>query len=295
MSASGMRSNRKFQVSNGYLFEFSQLARVLNHLLGHRSSAKIRREELEESTGLSNRQLESLVSIGCAVGLIVPGRQTLTPTGALIATHDGFLEAKGTLEWCHYRGAGNYHNLIWYEIFNTILPGGTRLTQDGWVALFRNNLSGQYTDRTIGKHLYEEVRFVVDAYVERHFGRLSLLHRDSRGVLYRRRYIDVDPLIAAAMLYDVGDSNQTKLLQLNDVLNKNGHAGYLFGMDDTTVRKIAENLDESGWVRYESTHNLDQIRLKPGYDAVAFLSAYYEGRGPSSVPESTSTEGMSNG
>ena len=34
----------------------------------------------------------------------------------------------------------------------------------------------------------------------------------------------------------------------------------------------------SGLLRYETTHNLDQIRLKPSFSAYEFLSAHFEGR-----------------
>ena len=67
-----MPPKRKFQVCNGYLLEFDQLARVLNFMTENRSIKRVYRKELEENTGLSNRQLESLVSIGSALGLIQP-------------------------------------------------------------------------------------------------------------------------------------------------------------------------------------------------------------------------------
>jgi hypothetical protein len=72
---------RKLQVSNGYLLEFDQLSRVLHFLLEHRDAKKISRKVLQEDTGLADRQVESLVSMGSAMGLIKPGLQVLTPAG----------------------------------------------------------------------------------------------------------------------------------------------------------------------------------------------------------------------
>jgi hypothetical protein len=138
-----MASNRKLQLSNGYLFEFEQLSRVLHFLAAHPAEKRIFRKDIQENTGLSNRQIESVVSIGCALGLIKPGLQTLTQTGALIAAHDIFLERIGTLQWCHYQGAGHYRNLVWFEIFNHILPAEQATTESGWLASLRNSLSGQ--------------------------------------------------------------------------------------------------------------------------------------------------------
>jgi hypothetical protein len=132
-----MTIKRKFQVSNGYLLEFDQLARVLNYLKENPSAKKVKRKELQENTGLSDRQLESLISIGSAMGLIQPRKQTLSPIGKVISENDIFIEAKGTLEWCHYVGSGSYRNLIWYEVFNNILPSGQSMDQDAWLKHFR--------------------------------------------------------------------------------------------------------------------------------------------------------------
>jgi len=48
-------TRRKFQVSNGYLLEFDQLARILHFLLENRQAKKINRKVLQEDTGLADR------------------------------------------------------------------------------------------------------------------------------------------------------------------------------------------------------------------------------------------------
>ena len=279
-----MPLKRKFQVCNGYLLEFDQLARVLNFMTENPSIKRVYRKELEENTGLSNRQLESLVSVGSAMGLIQRGEQTLSPVGTLISKHDIFIEAKGTLEWCHYSGAGSFQNLLWYEIFNNLLPNGEPMAQEGWMEHLRDAFAGQYTDRTIGKHLREEVRFVVDAYLNRNFKKLELLHQTSDGRLYVRRYITADPLVFSSILYDYANKRESNLLQVVALTERPGSPGRLFAMDDPTIRKVVEQLHEKGWVRYEGTHNLDQIRLREGFTALEFLKAYYEDREPCPEP-----------
>jgi len=275
-----MPPKRKFQVCNGYLLEFDQLARVLNFMTENPSIKKVYRKELEENTGLSNRQLESLVSVGSAMGLIQRGKQTLSPVGTLIAKYDIFIEAKGTLEWCHYSGAGSFQNLLWYEIFNKLLPDEQPMTREDWLRHFREALSDEYTDKTLSKHLQQEVRFVLDAYINRNFNKLELLHQTSDGRLYARRYINVDPLVFSSILYDYADKRETKLLQVMALTERPGSPGRLFAMDDPTLRKVVEQLHEKGWVRYEGTHNLDQLRLREGFTALEFLKAYYEDREP---------------
>ncbi len=110
-----MTEKRKLQVCNGYLLEFEQMARLLSCLAEKTTARRIRRDALAGETGLADRQIESLISIGSAMGLIQPMTQVLTPVGRLICHHDVFMEAQGTLEWCHYKAAGNPRNLVWFE------------------------------------------------------------------------------------------------------------------------------------------------------------------------------------
>jgi len=275
-----MSTKRKLQVCNGYLLEFDQLARVLNFLAEKQPTKKILRSELIENTGLAERQIESLVSIGCAMGLILSGKQILSPVGRIVARHDVFIEMQGSLEWCHYTGAGTYKNLIWFDIFNNILPTFKSITKDKLSEKLREIYADQYTKRTIGKHLQQEVRFVLDAYLDRNFKRIEILHTTSDDMIYQRRHANVEPLIFAAILYDYAEEQQTKLLQISDLIQNPGAPGLLFGLDRESLRQIIEGLHEKGWIRYESTHNLDQIRLRSDFNSLEFLTAYYESREP---------------
>ena len=274
------RSRRKLQVSNNYLLEFDQLARVLNFLLEQKESKRIKRKVLKENTGLANRQVEGLVSMGTAMGLIKPNVQILTPIGLIIATHDIFLENIGTLEWCHYKAAGAYQNLIWFETFNHLLPQESAITQEEWQKYFQNKLRGQYTDKTIKDHVPKEIRFIIDAYLERNFKKLELLHRSSDERLYRRRYISFTPLVLTAIIYDYCAANGAQLFQVSELAVTPGSPAMVFGLDAALFRQQVERLHDRGWLRYETTHNLDQIRLKPGFSAIDFLTAHFESREP---------------
>jgi len=274
-------TKRKFQVSNGYLLEFDQLARILHFLLEHRDIKKIKRKALQEDTGLADRQVESLVSMGAAMGLIRPGSQVLTPVGLLIAEQDIFIEKRGSLEWCHYIGAGSFRNLIWFEIFNSLLAAASPMTQEELNEWIRGDLDGKYSKRTIGKGLYEEVRFVIDAYMERNFSKLELLRRSHDERFYCRRYTRFTPLVLSAMVYDFCVTKKTYLSQINEIAIMPGSPAVIFGLDVNLFRQQIEGLHDRGWLRYETTHNLDQIRLKPGFSALEFLTAYFENREPS--------------
>ena len=279
-TSSTKRIRRKFQVSNGYLLEFDQLARILHFMLENKGAKKINRKVLLEDTGLADRQIESLVSMGAAIGLIRPGNQVLTATGLLIAEHDIFLENRGALEWCHYVGAGSIRNLVWFDVFNNLLPSTSSMAQSELTEALRNALGGQYTKRTIGKHLYEEVRFVIDAYMERNFNKLEILHISADDQLYRRRYTRFAPLVLSAMIYDFCATEETHLSQVGEMAVTPGSPAVVFGLDAASFRQQIEGLHDRGWLRYETTHNLDQIRLKPGFSALEFLTAHFEDRKP---------------
>lgn len=273
-------SRRKFQVSNGYLLEFDQLSRVLHFLFENREAKKISRKVLQENTGLADRQLASLVSMGAAMGLIRPGLQILSPAGLLIAEHDIFIEKKASLEWCHYTGAGSYQNLIWFEIFNHLIPSNKNMPQADWSNCLREKLAGQYSGRTIKKSLREEVHFVVDAYTEQNLRKLELLQKAPDERLYIRRYTNFTPLVFSAMLYDFGADKGSQLLQVDELAVMPGSPALLFGLDTATLRQQVEGLHERGWLRYETTHNLDQVRLKSSFSALEFLTAHFEVREP---------------
>jgi hypothetical protein len=269
-------ASRKFQICNGYLLEFEQLARVLQALGRHEDKGKVSRDDLVEETGLAKRQVESLVSVAAAMGLLRPGSQKLTPEGRIICEHDVFIEARGTLEWCHYAGAGNHRNLIWYELFNSILPKETAMPLEDLTSYLRTMLAEKYTENTLKKHLREEVRFVADAYLVRNFRRIGVLHQATDGRLYQRRTTELIPEVLAAMIYDFGRRMLAEVIQIEELLTHAGSPGVLFALERQVLREMVEILHRKGWVHYEFTHNLDQVRLGKECASSTFLTSYYE-------------------
>jgi len=271
---------RKLQVSRSHLFEFNHFSRILSFLYENRSTKRISRDLLIENSGLPDGQVASLISIGTAMGLIQTRTQTLTPIGLIIAEHDIFLEGQGTLEWCHYKGTGSYKNFLWFEVFNHILAEEPAMTQAELQKYFKKKLKGRYSDKTINDHVPKEIRFIVDAYTKRNFNKLEILHISTDDQLYRRRYTSFNPLVLTAMIYDFCTANEAKLSQVGEMAVTPGSPGMVFGLDVASFRQQIEGLHERGWLRYETTHNLDQIRLKPGFSALEFLTAHFEDREP---------------
>ena len=271
---------RKLKVANGYLLEFDNMSRVLSAIWEKRSQNRINRAILVESTGLPDRQVECLVSMASAMGLLRPIVQTPTSVGSLVSVHDVFFERQGTLEWCHYRGAGSVRNLVWFDIFNRLVRESEPQTHLQWDAWFRTELAGQYSDRTLRKALHEEVHFVTDAYLEQKLKALGIIELGDGDVIVPQRHRQIEHLVFAAMLYDFIESHDGRTFEITELTRLPGSPAVVFGLDSDSVRTLVEALHMEGLVRYETTHNLDQIRLIPGYRSGEFLHAYFEGRRP---------------
>ena len=99
-----------------------------------------------------------------------------------------------------------------------------------------------------------------------------------------------EPLVLCAMLYDFGDRTNSRLLQLRTLPDTPGSPARVFNIDSSLLRQLIEELHQHGWVRYEGTHNLDQIRLLPGYDSLSFLAAYFNESEPVKAAASASQE-----
>jgi hypothetical protein len=271
---------RKLQVSNGYNLDPAQLARLLTFIGSKPDSRKISSAALIEGSGLSARQVENLVSIGSAMGLITPRTQLFTPLGQLVAHHDIFLDSLTTLEFCHFLAAGNIRHLAWYEIFNDMLPTQPPMTQPEWCAWLRKKLAGQYSERSLVKHLAHEVRFLLDAYLVRNFKKLNLFTEGTERTYAIQRYTALQPLSLAAIIYAIGARNGASVLPFAELHSQPGSPGRVFALDAGALRPMVETLHQREWLRFEVRHGLDQIRLIEGFEPLEFIAAAYENRAP---------------
>jgi hypothetical protein len=282
---------RKLQVSNGYDLAFEQLAQILNALSGRPDLKRVPRAFLVEQTGLAERQIGSLVSIGCAIGMFRSTTGVLTEFGRLVAEHDIFFEMAGTLEFCHYTAAGDLRNLVWFDTFNEllrVLPNGD---VEEWKEFFRSKYADEYSKKSMQKHVRVEVRFLVDAYLNRNLRKLELIVEGSDGKLQPRRYANPELLVFAAMIYDYAERSSRRVWEVEELVAAAGGPAVLFRMDTDTFRQNVERLHERGYVRLEARHNLDQMRLRDDFQALCFLEAYYQEREPSPVESKVERQG----
>lgn len=271
---------RKLQISNGHYLEFDQLARLIFTINNTDAGNKVSMSILAQETGLPIRQVRNRISVGRALGIFTEKRLALTRFGILIAKHDNFFESRGTLEYLHYLAASEFRNLLWFELFNSLVLKPTPLNYKEWLEYFRAILVEQYSKHTLANHLNNEVRFLIQAYTESSLAKLEIIYQDAEDRLCTRRYLEPTPLIFAAMLYDFGARQGTNLLQMDTLLDTPGSPGRLFFLGRDMLNNTVEMLHDQGYVRYERTHNLNQIRLKEEFTSLAFLNAYYDGKKP---------------
>ena len=273
-------NERKLQVSNGYNLDAAQLARLLHCIQDHPEARKITGSQLIEGSGLSKRQVENLVSIGTALGLVTPRTQLLTPFGRLVVRHDSFFDHLTTLEFCHFLAAGNARHLVWFEVFNNLLPTQKPMVQTAWNTWLRERLAGQYSQKSLMKHVAHEVRFIIDTYTVRNFKKLNLITETPEKTYAIRRYAALQPLTLAAMIYTVGARSGAGVVPFAELHSQPGSPGLLFALDANTVRPMVEVLHQREWLRFEVRHGLDQLRLNEGFTPLDFLAASYENRAP---------------
>ena len=283
-------AKRKFQVSNGHYFEADHLAQILNTIKINGKEV-INLSFIESDTGLPFRQVRNRISVGRAFGLFDGISLKLSPFGILVSEYDLFIGQKETLEYMHYCASSNYTNLVWYELFNTVFSDNKPMNYNELTIFFRQILEGLFTDKSLKDHLAKELRFLIDLYLEKKFIKLELVYKDISERIYRVRYSKFTPLILTAMLYDFCEKRDTNLYQIEELTRTSGSPAVVFGVDSATFRQEIEKLHDFGWLRYETTHGLDQIRLKPGYTSLEFLKSFYEDRAPKVTEPGKSASG----
>jgi hypothetical protein len=270
---------RKLQVSNGHYLDLDQLARLMITVNNHKDSP-ISLDGLADETGLPRRQVRNRISIGRAVGVFNRTSFSLTEFGRLVAGYDQFFDETATLECVHYNAASAYENLMWYELFNTFAVEQDLFDSQGLLDFFRGTLEGLYSKKTLNEHVREELRFLLAAYTGDKLKRLELLLETSDGRYMRGRHRLSHPQVSAALIYRHCEAQERHVCSIDELCGEKASPGLLFGINSSAMREIVEELHEKRWLRYETTHSLDQIRLSSAFDSAEFTRACFEGRSP---------------
>jgi len=167
----------KLQLTNGYHVHFDQISRILQYLLTAGSRKKIPRQEIVATLGLSDRQVENLISVSVGFGLVKSRTSILTPLGKIIAEMDGHFERIETLWIIHYIISSNPEWVVWYRIVNQIIPMNDHIVISEVALSYFSDLKSSFSERTLKEKLPGEIGAVLQSYVQSSLARLNLLRQ----------------------------------------------------------------------------------------------------------------------
>jgi hypothetical protein len=267
----------KLQLSNGYHLRFNQVSRILGSISGREHQSRVTREDLMEDTGLSSVHIKNLCSMAVGIGLIKRISYNLLPLGELIVQHDRFFDDRGTLWACHYRLGSNPRNLVWQRLVNRILPELDQVTTEAARAYFAD-LEGEYSEKSMEKHLSKELQICYNAYTDQALARLRYLEEvEANTYALRIGHAPLDPLILLFAIYDYRDrfSPGATAVEIPPLCQAENSPGRVFDLRQSRLREILDRLHRGGHLTIERQADLDQVTLPDGGSALSALEAYY--------------------
>ena len=138
----------KLHLTNGYKPYFDQISRIMQYLDDNVDRTKVPPREIENALGMSELQVKFWSSTAVAFGLFEPRTFVLTDLGKTVAEKDGFFEQKDTLWIIHYIASSNPEWIVWYRMFNRIIPFNDRISVDQSVTYF-SDLASLYSERAM--------------------------------------------------------------------------------------------------------------------------------------------------
>jgi len=267
----------KLQLGNSYFLDFDQVARLLNAVCISKSS-KITQIELGEAIGIADRKAENISSLSIALGLIKKGSYKPTELGLLIKERDPFFDNLGTLWFLHYVISSDPRYIVWNRIVNVIIPKHPHNSKDNIRASF-DDLRSWYSEKSIVKHVRQEVNTFLDAYINQSFSRLVYLKQDNDWYTLGYRQ-PIPALILAASIAHFRDDQRAgdTAISIPDLCNAPNSPGVVFQMAEDNLRHMLEELKIQPSFSLESRADLDQVRISPDMNDIAWMKRYYENR-----------------
>lgn len=253
----------KLQLTNGYHVRFDQISRILQYLLTTGSRKKIPRREIVATLGLSDRQVESLISVSVGFGLVKPRTSILTPLGKIIAEKDVYFERIETLWIVHYIMSSNPEWVVWHRIVNQIIPVNDRIVISDVALPYFSDLKSSFSERTLKEKLPGEIGAVLQSYVQSSLARLNLLRKEQTGVYHRDTPVDIPPLAFLYQLlhFRVMHAISASALPIEEIEKGKDSPGAVLNLPEYMFRDLLNRLHDSGLVRWEQFGDLDQVRF----------------------------------
>lgn len=272
-----MKKKFKLQLTNGYHVHFDQISRILQYLLTTGSRKKIPRQEIIATSGLSERQVENLISVSVGFGLVKSRTSILTPIGKIIAEKDGYFERIETLWIIHYIISSNPEWVVWYRIVNQIIPMNDRIVISEVLSPYFSDLKSSFSERTLKEKLPGEIGAVLQSYVRPSLARLNLLRQEQTGVYHRDTPVDIPPL---AFLYQLLHFKEmyaisASALPIAEIEKGLNSPGMVLNLPEFVFRDLLNRLHDSGLVRWEKFGDLDQVRFSENLTLTVVLDRIY--------------------
>jgi hypothetical protein len=210
------------------------------------------------------------------MGLVTPRVLRLSELGQVIAARDPYFGDLGTLWLCHYLIASNPRHIIWNRCCNSLLPEA-RTPVALSIAHFAD-LSPQYTEKTLKKHLVKEIHSFVRAYTVHRFRNLDYLQAVAGRCYLSESPAPVSPLVLLATIVAYRDATQPGASGMEIPLLCHGEnsPGRILHLSEWKLRTALEKLGQGGRIEIESRANLDQIRFSAALTPHGLLAQHYE-------------------
>jgi len=267
----------KLQFTNGYRPHFDQISRIMHYIGAQGERKKIRRQDIVKTLGIPENQVKNLTSMMVGFGLVKPITGLLTQLGVSIVRGDQYFEKIETLWIIHYLVSSDSEWVVWYRIVNQVIPTYDKFTVDWTANVFFNDLSDQFSERTISQKLPKEVGAVYASYTRSELANLSLIEEIDKGTFKRGEPVSVPPLafLYSLLLYRDRIAPGSSAMEVCEIANGIDSPGRVMQLKDYAVRAILNELHDRNLIRLELFGNLDQVSFRGSVTKDAVLELIY--------------------
>lgn len=267
----------KLQLTNGYHVHFDQISRILHYLLTTGSRKKNPRQEIVATLGLSDRQVENLISISVGLGLVKSRTSILTPLGKIIAEKDSYFDRIETLWIIHYVISSNPEWVVWYRIVNQVIPMNDSIVISEVTLPYFADLKSTFSERTMKEKLPGEIGVVLQSYIQSSLARLNLLRQEQTGVYHRDTPVDIPPLAFLYQLlhYKELHAISASALTIAEIEKGQNSPGMVLNLPEHVLRNLLNRLHDNELIRWEQFGDLDQVRFSDDMTSTAVLYRIY--------------------
>ena len=266
----------KLQLTNNFRPYFDQIARMMQYELAQGKS-RITRDELIAGLGLGQEQIKRLSTISIEFGLIKPRTLVLTNPGRVIAQNDSFFEYLETLWFLHYSISSNSDWVVWHRIVKDVIPKNETLKIMDMARDYFSDLSDHFSEKTLADKLPKEIGVVLWTYANSKLSRLGFLRQEKTGEYLRSTPVDIPPLafLTCILTYRDRQTEGATAMTIHELVYGENSPGVILHLDEAKVRRLLDDIHDTGLIRLEKFGDLDQVRFTDGLSTEKVLERIY--------------------